>query len=156
MRERPREQPEEANASLVVTPPAWFALAVQLLFSSCGMKGSDPAGDGRLIRPDDVNIRLIGHWDKSDLSEQAVTVNSGARILCSFTCGSIHALFGTAGITSPAQIYASIDGRPPVGYNIDSEVIDLAPAPVKPPRHTVEITINAGDQRVTRCMPTTT
>jgi lysophospholipase L1-like esterase len=106
-----------------------------------------------MIRPDNVNIRLIGHWDKSDLSEQAATVNSGARILCSFTGGSIHALFRTTGITSPAQIYASVDGGPPALYKIDSEVIDLAPAPVKGPRHTVEIDIKDVDQRVNRWVP---
>jgi protein-S-isoprenylcysteine O-methyltransferase Ste14/lysophospholipase L1-like esterase len=107
--------------------------------------------DGIVIRPGDPNLRYIGHWDKSE--ERAITVNSGSRVLCRFTGSSVKGLFGTKGITSPAQIYAILDGALPVLYRVDSEVIDFTPHLLSGAQHSLEIDVKDVDEEPNRWNP---
>lgn len=149
----------------------WALLAmVQLSFSHTAPSGVDNANrvvppysvlgqnspstvNGRLIKPDDLNIRYMGHWGRSDPSKEAATVNSGSRIQFAFRGSSVQGLFGTKGITSPAHIYVLIDGGRPVFYKVDSGVIDFTPTKLKRKRHTLEIDIKDVDERVNRWRP---
>ena len=106
---------------------------------------------GMVVKPGDPNLRYVGHWDKT--GEQAITINSGSRVLCRFTGSSLKAMFGTQGITSPAQIYAVVDGALPVLYKIDSEVIDFTPHPLQGKRHTLEIDVKDVNEKPNRWIP---
>jgi len=106
-----------------------------------------------VVRPDDANLRFIGHWDESRASEQAVTVNTGSRILCGFTGHSVHALFGTEGITSPAGIYVSIDGGAPSFYRVDRNEIGFTPTALRGARHRLEIDVKDIDEAPNRWIP---
>ena len=112
-----------------------------------------PKPTSRVILPDDPNFIFIGHWDKSHLSEQAVTVNSGARILCAFTGHTLRGMFGIKGITAPAEVYVSIDDRAPVFYRADTEIINFTPVPLKAARHRLEIDVKDVDERINRWNP---
>ncbi len=104
-----------------------------------------------VISPGDPNLRYIGHWDKSE--ERAITVNSGSRVLCYFTGSSVKGLFGTVGITSPAQIFVILDGTPPAFYKINSDVIDFTPHPLSGARHSLEIDVKDVDEKPNRWKP---
>ena len=112
-----------------------------------------PKPTARVILPDDPNMVYIGHWDKSHLSEQAVTVNSGARILCSFSGHTVRGMFGIKGITAPAEVYVSIDGTLPLFYRADTDIVNFTPVPLKGTRHNLEIDVKDVDERVNRWNP---
>ncbi len=120
---------------------------------------SSPSGpsqsypNGTVIEPDDPNIRYVGHWDKSHLAGQAITVNSGSRILCAFTGHTVRGLFGTQGITNPAQIYVSIDGSQPMLFKLDSDIQNFTPTELKGNRHTLQIAVKDVDERANRWVP---
>jgi lysophospholipase L1-like esterase len=105
-----------------------------------------------IIPPNDPALHFIGHWDLSH-ADQAVTVNSGSRILCEFSGSSMSGLFGTEGITSPAQIWVRIDGQKPVRYTVDSASIDFSPSGLAAGRHTFELAVKDVDERVNRWIP---
>lgn len=152
---------------------AGAAIACALLFSGCSVannrtgpaagansKNADSASgpsqsysNGTVIEPDDPNIRYIGHWDQSHLAEEAITVNSGSRILCSFTGHTIRGLFNTQGITNPAQIYVSIDSSQPELIKLDSEMKNFTPSPLAGDRHTLQIAVKDVDERANRWVP---
>ena len=107
----------------------------------------------RIITPDDPNIRYVGHWDHwdgSDLAKQAITVNSGSRILCGFTGHTIRGLFRTKGITNPAEIYVSVDRSRPILFTLDSDVENLSVSVLKGDRHTLQIAVKDVDERANR------
>lgn len=113
---------------------------------------SPAVGAAAIARPDDRNLHFIGHWDLSNATRQAVTVNSGSRILCDFVGESVTGLFGTQGITSPAQIYVRIDGGKLVRFNVDSTAINFAHG-LASGRHTFELDVKDVDERVNRWIP---
>lgn len=127
--------------------------AAALLASAPPKEKKPPKPTARVVLPDDPNFVYIGHWDKSHLSEQAVTVNSGSRILCGFTGHTVRGMFGIKGITAPAEVYVSIDGSSPVFYRADTEIINFAPAPLKGSRHRLEIDVKDVDERINRWNP---
>jgi lysophospholipase L1-like esterase len=104
------------------------------------------------IRPDDRHFYFIGHWDLSNAMQQAVTVNSGSRILCDFVGESVTGLFGTEGITSPAQIYVTIDGEKRQRFTVNRSTIDFAHG-LGGGRHTFELDVKDVDERVNRWKP---
>ncbi len=112
-----------------------------------------PYPGGMVIEPDDANLRYIGHWDKWRLSEQAVTVNSGSRVLCIFTGGSLRGRFAIQGITHPAQIYVSLDRRKPQLYTLNAQLIDFVPKRLGGGRHTLQIAVKDVDERANRWQP---
>lgn len=149
-----------------------FAAAVILcvmLFSGCsgGNNGTSPSEknpgaasgslqtytNGTVIEPDDPNIRYIGHWDKSHLAEEAITVNSGSRIICSFTGNTISGLFSNQGITNPAQIYVSIDGGQPTLFKLGGEMENFTPVKLQGDHHTLQIAVKDVDERANRWVP---
>ncbi len=109
-------------------------------------------GARTVARPDNRNFHFIGHWDLSNALQQAVTVNSGSRILCNFVSESVTGLFGTQGITSPAQIYVRIDGGKLVRFTLTSASIDFAHG-LSGGRHTFELDVKDVDERVNRWTP---
>ncbi len=109
--------------------------------------------EGTVIEPDDPQIRYIGHWDEVGIDQQAVTVNSGSRILCAFTGHELSGRFGVHRITNPAQIYVSIDGHSPALYKLDSRIENFSPKPLAGDRHTVQITVKDVDERADRWVP---
>ena len=115
-------------------------------------KASHAVGARATVRPDNGNFHFIGHWDLSNAVQQAVTVNSGSRILCDFVGESVTGLFGTQGITSPAQIYVRIDGGKLVRFTVDRAVIDFAQG-LASGRHTFELDVKDVDERVNRWIP---
>lgn len=132
------------------------ALAVILIASAFALYGH--ARDPKLpvanvIKPNDPNIRFIGHWDKSNLADEAVTVNSGSRIICAFTGHTVRGLFGTKGITSPAEIYASIDGNAPLVYRIDDTSINFTSGSLRGKKHELEIDVKDVDEHPNRWIP---
>jgi lysophospholipase L1-like esterase len=138
-----------ASASSVVT-----VLAVAVHNGPVALAGkTHPAiSQSNPIRPDDRYFNFIGHWDLSNATRQAVTVNSGSRILCAFVGESVTGLFGTEGITSPAQIYVRVDGGKPVRYTVTSQSIDFAHG-LAAGRHTFELDVKDVDERVNRWAP---
>lgn len=104
------------------------------------------------IKPDDRHFYFIGHWDLSNATRQAVTVNSGSRILCGFVGDSVTGLFGTEGITSPALIYVSIDGAKRERFTVNSTAIHFAHG-LAAGRHTFELDVKDVDERVNRWIP---
>lgn len=110
------------------------------------------ASDSGTIRPNDPGFHFIGHWDLSHSDQQAVTVNSGSRILCDFSGSSLTGLFGTDGIKSPAQIWVRIDGQKPVRYTVSSASISFAQG-LSAGRHTFELAVKDVDERVNRWIP---
>src|SRR5579863_8540037 len=132
------------------------ALAVILITSTFALYGH--ARDAKLpvanvIKPNDPNIRFIGHWDKSNLADEAVTVNSGSRIICGFTGHTVRGLFGTKGIKSPAEIYASIDGNAPLLYRIDDTSINFTSGSLRGKKHQLEIDVKDVDEHPNRWVP---
>ncbi|HXJ93443.1 MAG TPA: SGNH/GDSL hydrolase family protein [Terriglobia bacterium] len=115
-------------------------------------EASHAVGAPERARPDNANFHFIGHWDLSGAIQQAVTVNSGSRILCSFTGESVTGLFGTEGISSPAQIYVRIDGGKLVRFTADRAAIDFAQG-LASGRHTFELEVKDVDERVNRWKP---
>jgi len=104
------------------------------------------------IRPDDRHFNFVGHWDLSNAARQAVTVNSGSRIVCDFVGESVTGLFGTEGITSPAQIYVKIDGGKSERFTVNSAAIEFAHG-LAGGRHTFELDVKDVDERVNRWIP---
>ena len=129
------------------------ALAALAALAWTPREKNPPKPTTRVILPDDSNFVFVGHWDKSHLSEQAVTVNSGARILCSFTGHSVRGMFGIKGITAPAEVYVSIDGSSPLFYRADTEIVNFTPVPLKGARHRLEIDVKDVDERINRWNP---
>lgn len=140
------------------------------LSSGCARRGSggaptagsaDPSAAGQrqtyaggaVIEPDDSNLLYTGHWDESHLAEEAITVNSGSRITCTFTGHTILGRFGTSGITHPAQIYVSIDSGQPEMFTLDSQLINFALSPLSGGRHTLQIVVKDVDERADRWIP---
>ncbi|HKS97116.1 MAG TPA: GDSL-type esterase/lipase family protein [Terriglobia bacterium] len=119
----------------------------------CGYAKEKKLPVANVIKPNDPNLRLIGHWDKSNLADEAVTVNSGSRIICAFTGRSVRGMFGTKGITSPAEIYASIDGNAPLVYRIDANVINFTPGLLRGRKHQIEIDVKDVDEHPDRWIP---
>jgi lysophospholipase L1-like esterase len=115
-------------------------------------KPSHAPGAPAVVRPDNRNLHFIGHWDLSNAGEQAVTVNSGSRILCNFVGESVTGLFGTQDITSPAQIYVTIDGGKRVRFTVSGTTIDFAHG-LPAGRHTFELDVKDVDERVNRWIP---
>jgi lysophospholipase L1-like esterase len=115
-------------------------------------KSHSATTQSNLIKPDDRHFNFIGHWDLSDAVRQAVTVNSGSRILCGFMGDSVTGLFDTRGISSPAQIYVRIDGGKRQRYIVDSTAIDFAHG-LSAGRHTFELDVKDVDERVNRWVP---
>lgn len=111
------------------------------------------ADESNIIKPSDPNFHFIGHWDLSHSDEQAVTVNSGSRILCTFKGGSVSGLFGTEGIKTPAQVWVRIDGQKPVQYTVNSSSISFSPAGFSVGRHTFELAVKDVDEHVNRWIP---
>lgn len=108
---------------------------------------------GVMVAPNDPNLYYIGQWDKSHLSNEAVTVNSGSLILCHFLGHRVLGRFGTHGITNPAQIYVSIDGGKPSLFTLNSPLIDFTPIRLSSHRHTLVIAVKDVDQRANRWVP---
>ncbi|HUI40439.1 MAG TPA: GDSL-type esterase/lipase family protein [Terriglobia bacterium] len=117
-----------------------------------GRSQAQAAAPAVVIKPGDPHFHFVGHWDRRSPGE-AITVNSGSRMLCAFTGTSITGLFGTAGIASPAQIWVRIDGGEPARYTANSETIDFAPHGLAPGRHTLELDVKDVDERVNRWIP---
>jgi lysophospholipase L1-like esterase len=113
---------------------------------------SHAVGAPAVVRPDNRNLHFIGHWDLSNATQQAVTVNSGSRVLCNFVGESVTGLFGTQGITSPAQIYVRIDGGKPMRFTVSGTSIDFAHG-LAAGRHTFELDVKDVDERVNRWIP---
>jgi lysophospholipase L1-like esterase len=111
------------------------------------------ADESSTIRPNDPNFHFIGHWDLSRADQQAVTINSGSRILCTFSGSSVSGQFGTEGIKSPAQIWVRIDGQKPVRYTVDAASIGFSPPGLSAGRHTFELAVKDVDERVNRWIP---
>jgi len=105
-----------------------------------------------IVRPGNRDFHFIGHWDLSNASRQAVTVNSGSRILCNFVGESVSGLFGTQDITSPAQIYVRIDGGKLIRFTVSSTTIEFAHG-LSAGRHTFELDVKDVDERVNRWQP---
>ncbi|MGH9470900.1 MAG: GDSL-type esterase/lipase family protein [Terriglobia bacterium] len=108
---------------------------------------------GTVIEPDNPSLRYIGHWDKTRLAEEAITVNSGSRILASFTGHTLRGLFSTEGITHPAQIYVSVDGARPLLFTLDSPVGNFTPQRLKGNKHTLQLAVKDVDERADRWVP---
>lgn len=107
---------------------------------------------GVRVPPSDPHFHFIGHWDRSHPGE-AVTVNSGSRILCAFTGTSVSGLFRTEGITSPAQIWVRLDDGTPQRFAVNSGSIDFSPQPLGAGRHRLELDVKDVDERVNRWIP---
>lgn len=147
----------------------FVAMAVSgLILAGCAGTGSINAGrpsdsptsgaqqsypGGTVIEPDNSSIRYIGHWDKTRLAEAAITVNSGSRIVGSFTGHHLQGLFGTQGVTNPAQIYVSIDDGKPVLFRLNAQVENFTPQKLTRERHTVQIVVKDVDERANRWVP---
>ena len=112
---------------------------------------SSPPAAGA-VQPGDPRFHFVGHWDRRT-STDAITVNSGSRVTCAFTGTSVTGLFGTSGITSPAQIWVRIDDGPPARFSVSAASIDFAPQGLKPGRHTFELDVKDVDERVNRWEP---
>lgn len=108
---------------------------------------------GTVIEPDDPSLRYIGHWDRTHLAEEAITVNSGSRIIASFTGHHLSGLFSTQGITNPAQIYISIDHAKPLLFALDSAVKNFTPQRLTGGKHTLEVAVKDVDERADRWVP---
>ena len=133
-----------------------YALPVILTVAAgfCLAAAQSGAADGpNTIRPNDPNFHFIGHWDLSHSDQQAVTVNSGSRILCSFNGSSVSGLFGTEGLKSPAQIWVRIDGQKPVRYVVNATSIVFSPPGFSAGRHTFELAVKDVDEQVNRWIP---
>jgi pectin methylesterase-like acyl-CoA thioesterase len=94
--------------------------------------------------PFDPRVELDGHWGRDD--DVAIAVNSGSSARFRFTGSHLGALFDTASITTPAQLYVSIDGAPPTLQKVDADhkvlADDLDPAVA----HTAEIAVKDVDE----------
>ena len=72
--------------------------------------------------------------------------------MCNFVGESVTGLFGTQGITSPAQIYVRIDGGKRERFTVNSAAIDFA-HDLAAGRHTFELDVKDVDERVNRWIP---
>ena len=106
--------------------------------------GPAAAANPATYGPFDPRIELDGHWGRDD--DVAITVNSGSSVRFRFTGSHLGALFDTASITVPAQLYVAIDGGAPVLHKVDADhkvfADDLDPAVA----HTAEILVKDVDE----------
>ncbi|WP_427890649.1 pectinesterase family protein [Kribbella sp. GL6] len=114
--------------------------AALLTVSAGPAAAANPATYG----PFDPRIELAGHWGRDD--DTAITVNSGSSVRFRFTGSHLGALFDTASITVPAQLYVAIDGHAAVPQKADADhkvfADDLDPGVA----HTAEILVKDVDE----------
>ncbi|WP_432879032.1 pectinesterase family protein [Kribbella sp. CA-245084] len=114
---------------------------VGLLTVSAGpAAAANPATYG----PFDPRIELDGHWGRDD--DVAITVNSGSSVRFRFTGSHLGALFDTAAITVPAQLYVAIDGGAPVLQKVDADHKTFADDLDPTVAHTAEILVKDVDE----------
>jgi lysophospholipase L1-like esterase len=145
-----------ASARGLLPSCALFAILAILaipFFSGAATAQSQAATESRTVRPNDPGLHFIGHWDLSHAAQQAVTVNSGSRILCDFSGSAVSGLFSTEGIKSPAQIWVRIDGQKPVRYTVNSTSISFSTSQLSAGRHSFELDVKDVDERVDRWIP---
>jgi len=97
-----------------------------------------------VVRPDNTGLVYLGRWRVQRAG--ATTVSAGSRVAFAFSGTRIALTFDRTGITKPAQIWTSLDGARPVLHTITSNRIELAPRPLKPGRHVLEVAVKAVDQ----------
>ncbi|MET9275775.1 pectinesterase family protein [Kribbella sp. NPDC003557] len=106
--------------------------------------GPAAAANPATYGPFDPRIELDGHWGRDD--DVAITVNSGSSVRFRFTGSHLGALFDTASITVPAQLYVAIDGGAPALHKVDADqkvfADDLDPTVA----HTAEILVKDVDE----------
>ncbi|MFF0342360.1 pectinesterase family protein [Kribbella sp. NPDC004875] len=106
--------------------------------------GTATAANPATYGPFDPRIELDGHWGRDD--DVAITVNSGSSVRFRFTGSHLGALFDTASITVPAQLYVAIDGGTPAVQKVDADhkvfADDLDPTVA----HTAEIGVKDVDE----------
>ncbi|WP_350274376.1 pectinesterase family protein [Kribbella sp. HUAS MG21] len=123
---------------------AVLAAAGLLTASATTATAANPATYG----PFDPRIELDGHWGRDD--DVAITVNSGSAVRFRFTGSQLGALFDTASITVPAQLYVAIDGQTPALHKVDADRKVFAEGLDPNVAHTAEILVKDVDEYANR------
>ncbi|WP_329001843.1 pectinesterase family protein [Kribbella sp. NBC_00709] len=117
-------------------------LVVGALTTTTGVASS--AATPATYGPFDPRIELDGHWGRDD--DVAITVNSGSSVRLRFTGSHLGALFNTASITVPAQLYVAIDGGTPALHKVDADHLAFADDLDPTVAHTAEILVKDVDE----------
>ena len=94
--------------------------------------------------PFDPRIEFQGHWARDD--DLAITVNSGSSLRFRFTGDRLAAWFETESITTPSQLYVSVDRRDPVLVKVDEDHKVFAEGLDPAVAHTAEIVVKDVDE----------
>nr|WP_231134081.1 SGNH/GDSL hydrolase family protein [Motilibacter deserti] len=136
--------------SLIAALAAATSLAVPAVAASAAP--SSVAADVPVVVPaSSPDVLHLGRWDRS--AGASTTVNSGSRVILRFTGAHIALLLDQSGITFPPQLYAAIDGAPPVLVSANSNRIDLTPAGLSGGAHTLVLAVKDIDEGGNRWNP---
>ncbi len=128
----------------VLAAPAQSARSPIMYESAATPATYESAANPATYGPFDPRIELDGHWGRDD--DVAITVNSGSSVRFRFTGTHLGALFDTASITVPAQLYVAIDRRPPALFEVDADHKTFADNLDPTVAHTAEILVKDVDE----------